>query len=71
MDPEILNIDTVRTEARTAARNGIAALEACPYVLGSPGAKLFLLEYVKEANRLHNAHRRANPDHPIQPDEGA
>lgn len=56
--PDHIDIDKVRAEAKAAARNGVPALEACRYRLGSPGARLFLLEYVRETNRLHNSHQQ-------------
>lgn len=53
MDENITSIDTIRADARKAAEGGHSPLEACRYPFGSPGAKLWMLEYSKTVNRLH------------------
>lgn len=58
MTEKTIAIDKIRAEAIAAARKNEAPLQACLYPLGSAGARLWMLEYVKEVNRLQRNDRR-------------
>lgn len=59
MTDTIISIDKIRAEAIDAARRNEPPLQACRYPFGSPGGRLWMLEFTKEINRLQRDDRRA------------
>jgi hypothetical protein len=53
-----MNADHIRTAAQHAAREGLAPLDACPYPFGAASARLWMIEYRKELDRIHFADSR-------------
>lgn len=54
---DIVSIDRIRQEAIRAADKNEAPVQACRYPLGSPAARLWMAEYVKQINRLSQQQR--------------
>ncbi len=54
-EASITSIDRIRKEAQDAARANESPTAACRYPFGSAGARLWMIEYAKETNRLQRA----------------